>query len=881
MRIRRTRHADIARLASFFAASGRHSIFLHLSTEQQSFTDDQLSRYCASQDSGSTTLIATIGRGDNERVVGIASWFGLSDATAAEVAFLVDETRKLSGVGTALLEQLGATASRSGIRRFVAHVRPQHHVMGDVLEQSGFPLEKSAQEGMIRYTIRLESVPEMQTRRAEREHVARAAGARILMSPRTIAVVGAAREEAKAGGAVFRNLLKSGFTGTVYPVNRNAASIAGVRAYPTLGDIPEKLDLVVIAVPADFVTAVLDECAALGIPGAVVISAGFGEAGEAGRALEDQLREHTLSYGLRVVGPNCLGIANYDPSVRMNATFAPVTPGYGGVSMASQSGALGLALLDYAESTALGVRHFVSLGNRVDISSNDLLEFWEDDEATEVILLYLESFGNPRNFSRVARRVTRSKPIVAMKGGRSDAGARAASSHTGALAEPSHLTDMLFRRSGIVAVESIDEMFGVAEVLNYAGAPGGDRLAILTNSGGPGILAADAWARAGLPLARLTPATGAALRAALPAAAGVSNPVDMLAAASPGQYSDSLRLLLDDPNTDAVLVIYTPPLVTDPQSIADAVSDAVRSASSNKPVAACFMTWRERSPELRIDTKRRVPKFRVPEDAVRSLVLARQWARYRDEPEGEVPRAERYRDDPARERAAALVRTAGGTAWLGTETVLELLRLYGIQTPGTEVALTPTEAADAAKRLGFPVAIKLRSATVTHKSDVGGVRLGILDEQGARAAFEAIRMAMTDAGKLPDMDGVIVQKMSQPGEEMVAGVTMDPVFGHVMMAGFGGTRVEIMRDVTFAPHPLTDRDPERMLGTLKARALLGPWRGRAARDIAALSDVLMRLSALVEDFPELADLELNPLFVHETGKGCVAVDARARIQVQD
>lgn len=707
------------------------------------------------------------------------------------------------------------------------------------------------------------------------EQAARSAGVRRLLSPRTVAVIGASRDPQSVGGAVFRNLLQGGFKGIVFPINPKTPSVAGVMSYPTVLDVPGDVDLAVVVVPAAIVLEVVEQCGKKGVPGLVIISAGFGEAGEEGKKRERELKEKVLSYGMRLVGPNCLGIINTDGGVRINATFSPVAePLAGNISIGTQSGALGLALLDYADKMKLGIRSFVSIGNRVDISSNDLLDYWEDDAETEVIALYLESFGNPRSFSRTARRVARKKPIISVKAGRSEVGARAATSHTGALAAADVAVDAVFRQAGVIRVNTILEMFNVVKLLAHQPAPAGSRVGILTNAGGPGVLAADACEGWGLAVPALSKKTRDRLREFLPKEAALTNPVDMIATAPPESYERALRVMLDDPDIDAVVFIYIPPLVTRPEDVARAVREMMEKYDGNKPVLACFMMLQEPAVDLSIGGGRRIPLYVFPEDAVQALALAYKHAQYRDREEGHVVR---FMDiDPDVERKKLFKRvamTVEGTM-LMPEEAAELFEGYGIPVLRTRVAMSPQEAAQEAARLGFPLAMKLRSRSILHKSDVGGIVLSLGSKEEVLGAYHNIERHVSEWGRSEEMQGVVLQPMAGKGLELIVGMVQDPVFGPLIMMGLGGVHVEATKDIAFCLHPLTNVDPERMVARLRGKELLGGWRGAPPRDVEALKDVLLRFSALVEDFPEIEQMEINPLILYEEGRGCVGVDLR-------
>ncbi len=706
-----------------------------------------------------------------------------------------------------------------------------------------------------------------------------AAGVRRLLSPKSVAVIGASRDPRSVGGAVFQNLLRGGFKGIVFPVNPSALSVAGVMSYPSVLDVPLDVDLAVIVVPAAVVLDVVEQCGKKGVAGLVVISAGFGEAGTEGREREKLLKEKALSYGMRLIGPNCLGIINTDSDVKLNATFSPVAePRQGGLGIGTQSGALGLALLDYVEKMDMGIRSFVSIGNRVDISSNDLLAFWEDDEETEVIALYLESFGNPRRFSRMARRVARKKPVIAVKAGRSEVGARAATSHTGALAAADVAVDAMFRQAGVIRVNTILEMFNVVKLLLNQPAPAGPGVGILTNAGGPGVLAADACEGWGLSAPRLSERTQEKMRKFLPREAALANPVDMIASAPPESYEMALKAMLEDPDIDSVIFIYIPPLVTKPEDVARAVRGMMAEYEGGKPVLACFMMLEEPAVDLRIGHGRSIPSYVFPEDAVQALALAYKHSQYREREEGSIVRFMDIDTDGIRKELFEKAAPGREGTWLLPEQAAWLIGRYGIPVSETRAAMTPEEAARQAADMGFPVAMKVRSATIVHKTDVGGIRLGLKSEEDVAEAFREMSLGLKKEGKKDGMQGVVVQPMAGKGQELIVGMVQDPVFGPLIMMGFGGVRVELRRDIAFSLHPLASVDPERMLEQLEGRRLLDGWRGAPPGDIEALKDVLLRFSALVEDFPEIDQIELNPLILHEKGKGCTAVDVRAMVK---
>jgi acyl-CoA synthetase (NDP forming) len=576
--------------------------------------------------------------------------------------------------------------------------------------------------------------------------------------------------------------------------------------------------------------------------------------------------------------------------VRLNASFSPLFPPAGAVAMSSQSGALGLAILALARRRSVGVSMFVSVGNKADVSSNDLLQFWEADQRSRVILLYLESFGNPRRFARIARRVGRAKPIIALKAGRTTSGSRAAGSHTAALAASEVAVDALFHQAGVIRAETLDEMFDLAAALESQPLPRGGRVAIVTNAGGPGILCADACEGGGLSVPQLAQATRSALAQFLPAAASLTNPVDMIASAPPEHFRRTIETVLAAEEVDSVIVIFIPIGVATAEDIARAIAEGT-AGKRNKPVLACMMAAEETAPialpESTANGKAtdvhgaiaatKIPVYRYPEAAGRALAKIAEYAEWRAEPLGLVPDFSDIESKKARAICAEAL-DARGASWLTGEEVRGVLAAMRLPLPREAIATTADEAAALARGIGFPVAVKLSSHSIVHKTDFGGVRLNVLDEESVRRAFEDIRARLADAGRIDEMDGILVQPMIQSGIELMMGVTADPLFGPLIAFGLGGIYVEILRDVCFRITPLTDRDAAEMVREIRGYRLLEGYRGHAAADIPAIEQVLLRLSRLVEDVPEIVELDLNPIFALPPGRGCIIADARIRVQ---
>jgi len=714
-------------------------------------------------------------------------------------------------------------------------------------------------------------------------------GLELLFRPRSVAVIGASRERGTLGAEIFHNLISHGFQGPVYPVNSRSAVVQSVKAYPTIGDVPQAVDLAVVVVPSAMAVGVVEECGRAGVRAAIVISAGFKETGGEGAARERELLACARRYDMRLVGPNCLGVLNTEPAVHLDATFSPTFPPAGRVAFSSQSGALGLAILEYAAALHIGISQFVSVGNKADVSGNDLLEFWEQDPGTDLILLYLESFGNPQRFTQIARRVGRRKPIVAVKSGRTGAGVRAAASHTGSLAGSDAAVDALLLQSGVIRTDTIEELFDVAMLLANQPVPRGARVGIVTNAGGPGIMASDACESHGLEIATLSEATVVALRAFLPREASTRNPVDMIASASADSFEKAVRLVAGDPGIDALLAIYVPPIVTRPLDVAQAIvrgtaaaaADAASRGEPAKPVLTCFMGSHGVPEGLRSLHEGQIPSFAFPESAAIALSRVVRYGRWRAEPEGTVRRF----DDVDRDRAAIALRAAaarpaaGGMVWLSPPEASELLAAYGLPTPTSHVARDEQGAVTHAREIGFPVVLKLVSGTITHKSDVGGVALDLRNESEVRDAYRGIARKLADRGWSDRMEGVLVQPMLRDGIEAIIGMTQDPSFGPVVMFGLGGVYVELLKDVAFRVHPLTDRDARHLVRAVRGFPLLEGWRGAPAGDVPSLEEALLRVSQLAGDHPEIVEMDLNPINVLAPGKGCVVVDARVAIRV--
>ena len=695
-----------------------------------------------------------------------------------------------------------------------------------------------------------------------------------LLKPRSVAVIGASRREGSIGNKIFNNLLGSSFKGPVYPVNPQADVISSVKAYASILDVPEQVDLAIIVVPADSVLEAAEQCGVKGIRALIVISAGFAENGPEGAKGQRELVSICRHHGMRLVGPNCMGVLNTDPDVCLNATFSHVFPPRGNIAMATQSGALGLVILEYAKNLNLGLSTFASVGNRADVSSNDLLEYWRDDPNTDVIMLYLESFGNPRKFARLARSISPHKPIIAVKSGRSAPGSRAIASHTGALATVEVAVDALFAQTGIIRVDSLEQLFDVSDVLAKQPLPKGNRVAILTNGGGPGALAADACSASGLELTSLAPETISGLKALLPARASVGNPIDITDVGA-AEYRGALTLLAADNNIDSVIVIFIPPVFACLEEVAAVVRElAPEFRRRGKPLLASFMGQRGCVPGTSLPVGATgVPSFSFPEAAVYALAQAWNYGLQRQKQRGSVPKF----PDINRQKAKQIIDSAPG-GWLQPVEVFSLLRSYGIKTMEIRSAANLEQAIVAAAEIGYPIALKVDSTAIVHKTEVGGVILSICSLDELTDAYHSMMEKMTVAGLLTEVRGVTVQKMAGEGVELIAGITHDDTFGPLVLFGLGGIYTELFKDSVARIQPLTDADARDMVRSVKAYKLLEGFRGAPPADIPGIEDLLLRLSALAEDMPRIKELDLNPIRAFAAGEGYAVVDARVLLE---
>jgi acetate---CoA ligase (ADP-forming) len=847
MRFRPPKRADAAELLGFFRSLSDRSIFLRFHGHPA--VDERLVE--PTLDPDWIERAALVGTKD-DRIVALANYIRLRDLGTAEVAFAVADELQGRGIATRLLEQLAAIAVAVGIKEFVAVVMSDNAAMLRVFAEAGFETTRETSSGVTDVRLTLGSTETLRTRVDERDHVGVVASLKPFFAPATVAVVGASTRPGSIGGELFRNVLRGEFRGAVFPVNRSGESVAGVRAHRSVGDVGEPIDLAVVCLPAAAVLEAVREALAAGVRAICVVSAGFAEMGREGSARQEELLELVRGHGARLLGPNCLGIAVAER--QLNATFGPRALPPGNVGFSSQSGALGLAVLERAAERRLGLSAFVSVGNKADISANDLLEYWEDDTQTDVVLLYLESFGNPRKFARVARRVARTKPIVAMKSGRTGAGARAASSHTAALAGSEAAVDALFHQAGVLRVDTLEELLDVTGLLALQPLPHGRNVAVLTNAGGLGILCADACEAAGLVLPSLGDSTIEELRSVLPPEASLSNPVDMLGSAVGASYEQAIPPLLRDPGIDALIVLFVPPVVAGVEEVAEAIANAVEQARvADKPVLASVISSEGTSERL---LSASVSAFAFPESAGRALGRAADRAEWLRRPQGRVPELDRI--DAS---AAQLILHDARDRWLTPDEARRLLEAYGLPLVAERTAATADEAVAAAEALGYPVVLKTGLAGV-HKTERGGVALDLREEQAVRDAAERIEPPY------------IVQPLIRGGVELLVGAVEDPVFGPLVALGPGGTLAELLGDTGFRLAPLTDVDADELVGGGKVGKLVGGFRGNPPADTGAVADVVLRVARLADDLPEVAELDLNPVIAGP--EGCVVVDARVR-----
>ncbi|WP_344969555.1 bifunctional GNAT family N-acetyltransferase/acetate--CoA ligase family protein [Streptosporangium fragile] len=821
--VRPIRPADADRLRSFYSRLSDESIYFRFFGPRPRLSDREITWFTNVDYVDRVALIATIGT----EMVAVIRYDRIEPAEA-EVAFLVEDAHQGRGVASVLLEHLAATARERGIARFIADVLPANQKMMAVLKQAGYTAQSRFADGVVRMTLDLTPTETAQEVTASREHRAEARSIERLLSPGSVAVVGAGREPGGVGQTVLRNLLAADFTGPVYPVHREARAVAGVRAYPSVTAIDGEVDLAVLAVPAEGVIDVVKECAQKGVRGLIVVSSGFGETGPEGRARQDELVRIAHAYGLRVVGPNCLGIANTDPSVRLNATLAATVPGRGRVGFFSQSGALGTALLQRVAERGMGISSFVSAGNRADVSGNDLLQYWEEDPNTDVILLYLESLGNPRKFARLARRISRRKPIVVIKSG--SATQNVPTGHAAPiLGLPDSALSALFEQAGVIRVDDLIQQFDVAQLLAYQPLPAGPRVGLVSNSDALALLAADACVRAGLE----------------PQA-----PINLGARAGAAEFGEALTAVI--PDVDAVVAIYMPPI---PGRADEVAAELLRvSHGSGKPVLTTFEGRIGMLRELRVGTapeRGSIPSYAAPEEAVRALAHVVRYARWLERPPGLPEEIEGI--DAAAARDFVLARLGEAPTEVDAS---ELLACYGVDVWPSTVVASPEEAVAAAAGLGWPVVLKAADPEAAKRA--GTVRLGLAGPDGVRDAFADLTRQLG-----PDVVLAVQRMAPQPAVPALASVMEDPAFGAVVSFGLGEVTARLLRDEAYRLAPLTREDAAALVRSPRTAPLLFGEYGYPPVAVGALETLLIRLGRLADDLPEVARLDLDPVLVGE------------------
>lgn len=686
-------------------------------------------------------------------------------------------------------------------------------------------------------------------------------------NPRSVAVIGASRDPGKLGYGILSNIIQYGFSGDVYPINPKADEILGLPCYPSVLDADGPIDLAIIVVPHKFVASTLEECGQKGVKGVIVISAGFREAGLEGVRREKELTAIAEKFGIRLIGPNCLGLI--DTHCPLNASFAAGMPPTGEIAFMSQSGALCTAILDWALAKGIGFSRFVSLGNKADIDEIDLLEAWEQDPHTKAILIYTEGLTDGQRFIEVARRVTKSTPVVAVKSGTTSAGSRAVSSHTGSLAGSEQAYQAAFNQAGVVRAESIEEMFDFSIAFSYQPPLKGDRIAIVTNAGGPGIMATDALEHAGLQMASLSTETIERLQAALPPASNIYNPIDVLGDALANRYELALEAVMKDDGVHGVMVILTPQVMTQIEETAEVVGQIAE--RYDKPVVGCFMGEAKVGIGIRVLNRYRVPNYAFPERAANALRSMARYHRWCETPPIQVPVFDVNKDQV---RDLFTQVKAEGRLSIGDAEARQAMEAYGISVPQSRLASTAEEAVRFAEEIGFPVVLKIASPDILHKTDIGGIKLDVRTPTDVRDAFDLLTYRATRYMPEAEIWGCQVQEMVGGGKEIILGMNRDPQFGPLMMFGLGGIYVEALKDVTFRIAPFSRQEARAMLTEIRAINLLRGLRGEPPSDLDAIEDVLLRLSQLVTDFPEIVEMDINPLIVFEKGRGAMGVDMR-------
>ncbi len=784
----------------------------------------------------------------------------------AEAAFAVADAFQGKGIGSLLLERLAVIAVRHGIKHFWAVTHADNRGMIEVFKQSGFPVKTKWDGSDIAFDMAVIPSETSVARFERRDRVATIASLRPIFQPQSIAIIGASRSPTSPGHHLIRTLILGGYHGTVYPVNPHAHNICSIRAYPSIDSLPETPDLAIIAVPREGVMEAVDDCAAKGVRAVVVVASGFADVGPEGLTLQQELRDKVRGAGMRLVGPNSLGVMNTDPSVQMNSTFSPIAALGGHVGVASQSASLGLALLALAQQRQVGVSTFVTLGNKADVSSNDMLQYWEEDEHTNVILLYLESFGNPRRFGRLARRVSRVKPIVAVASGNSSG-------------KGDEVIDALFHQTGVIRAATLGEMFELATALTSQPLPRGRRVGIVTNTTGAGNVVRDAAQAAGLEVAALSDDIKAQLQPHLPRLTDFKSSVDLPVSASGHDYRTAVEALLVSEEVDALIVIYVHVGIAEPDEINHAILDAVKAARETagpKPVVVSLLAETAAEPKL-VKGDVQIPVYRSPELTAYVLGKMATYAAWQAQPPGLIPDFQDVKMDEAR-RICQQWLAEHGTSWLPTEQTLALLEAAGMPLLRTALANTAQNAVHAAREIGYPVAVKL-ALPHPHKSAIEGVQLNVTSGAGVQRAYRAIMDGIAPFNGVESSHGIMVQPMVKDAVELKIAVTEDPKFGPIVSFGLGGENAELLEECCSAITPLTSRDAVELVQGMRGYPLLAGAQGREPTDVDAIKDLLLRVSMLVEGIPEIAEIDLNPVFAPPADEGVWVGDARVKVAV--
>jgi acyl-CoA synthetase (NDP forming)/RimJ/RimL family protein N-acetyltransferase len=862
--IRPARPADSEAVRAMHASLSPDNLYLRFFSLSPHNAEREADRVCREPGPDHAALLAWLG----DRLVGVASYEPTGKPGAAEVAFAVPDDMHGRGIATLLLEHLVSIGRENGLHAFTAEALPENRPMLAVFADAGLPVHRQMTDGLVELTFPIPagdddpSLDGYLDSVAARESRADVASLRPLLRPESVAVVGVSRRRGTVGREILRNIVTGGFTGAVYPVNPRATAMEGLHCLASVDDLPERVDLAVLAVPAASVVDVAEHCGRRSVRSLVVITSGLGTSGP-------DLLAVCRRYGMRLVGPNCFGVAV--PPLGLDATFAAAHPAPGAAGLVVQSGGLGIALLRHLSELGIGVSSFASVGDKYDVSSNDMLTWWEQDGQTKLAVLYVESFGSPRKFARTARRVGQRMPVMTVVGGRSAAGQVAAASHTAAAATPLVTQEALFEQAGIIAVLGLGELVEVAALLAAQPLPAGDRVAIVTNAGGAGVLAADACGDNGLRVPALAAATRRRLASLLPPAAAVTNPVDTTAAVGQDVFRACLEEVADEDGIDAVIAITVPTAVAD-------LSQAMRDAQVAKPLAAVLLDQqaavrlltRDERQGSRTAVPAAIPAYAFPEGAARALGHAVRYRAWRERQRGQVPEFSGLRTTDAKACITAFLRADPDGGWLPDDAVRELLGCYQIPIVPATLAASEQQAVQAAAGLGGPAVLKAQAAGLVHKTEAGAVKLGLHGEQEVRAAYAELAGAFGSR-----LTGVVVEPMLSGGVEVLVGVVQEPVFGPLVVFGLGGVATEVLGDHAARLTPLTDADADELIHEVHAAPLLLGHRGTAPVDAGALADVLLRVSRLADDLPEVAELDLNPVVA--TPDGARAVDARIRV----